>query len=214
VPIITISRGTLSGGRAVAECLADALGYPCVGREILLDAARVLGASEERVRKMMEVPPTRWARFTRDRERYVLAVQAALGEHVARGDLVYHGLAGQFLLRGLPGVVRVRLIAPLEMRVQALIGAHHATTRLAAERFIRRVDRERRRWVRAMYDAEVGDPGLYDVTINLSAITLETACRIVAELASQPHYRITDEGRATLAAFAADARRRAAEARG
>jgi cytidylate kinase len=214
VPIITISRGTLSGGRAVAECLADMLGYPCVGREILQDAAGVLGASVESVRKMLEVPPTRWALFTRDRERYLLAVQTALGEHVARGDLVYHGLAGQFLLRGLPGVVRVRLIAPLEMRVRALIAAHHATTQRAAERFIRHVDRDRRLWVRAMYGAEVGDPALYDLTLNLQAIALETACRIIAELAGQPQYRITDDGRAQLAAFADHCRRRLAEARG
>jgi cytidylate kinase len=214
VPIITISRGTLSGGRAVAECLAGMLGYPCVGREILQDAARALGAPERKVREMLEVPPSRWAPFARDRERYVLAVQAALGEHVARGDLVYHGLAGQFLLRGLPGVVRVRLIAPVEMRVRALIAAHHATSQRAAERFIRNVDRDRRRWVRAMYGADVGDPSLYDLTLNLQAISLETACRIIAELAGQPQYRITDDGRARLAAFATDSRRRLAEALG
>jgi cytidylate kinase len=208
VPVITISRGTQSGGRAVAECLAGMLGYACVGREILQDAAKALGAPERKVREMLEVPPSRWTPFARDRERYVLAVQATLGGHAARGDLVYHGLAGQFLLRGLPGIVRVRLIAPVEMRVRALITAHHATTQRAAERFIRNVDRDRRRWVRAMYGADVGDPSLYDVTINLQAIALETACRIIAALASQPRYRIDDDGRAALAAFAADARRR------
>ena len=31
--IIMISRGTLSGGKAVAERVADRLGYPCLSRE-------------------------------------------------------------------------------------------------------------------------------------------------------------------------------------
>ena len=211
MPIVTISRGTLTGGRAVAECLAGMLGVPCVAREVLQEAAGQLGASEETLRRKLEVPPGRWAVLTRDRQRYILALKVALGAHVARGDLVYHGLAGQFLLRSLPGVVRVRLIAPLELRVRALVAAHHATTPQAAERFIRHVDRDRQRWVRLMYGAEVGDPALYDVTINLRALSLETACRIIAALARQPRYRIGEAERARLAAFAAESRRQLAE---
>ena len=58
--IITISRGTLSGGRAVAECLAEMLGYPCIGREILQEAAKRLGVSEDNVLDgRFETPPGR-----------------------------------------------------------------------------------------------------------------------------------------------------------
>ncbi len=208
MPIITISRGTLSGGRAVAECLAETLGYPCVGREILQDAARALGASEEAVRSKLETPPARWALRTPERQRYLVGVQAALAEHVARGDLVYHGLAGQFLLRGLPGVLRVRLIAPLEMRVRSLVATHHATSQQAAMRFIRRVDQDRRRWVRLMYNADVTSPSLYDLTINLREIALGTACAIIAALARQPQYEITEAVRTAHQTFAAECRER------
>ena len=208
MPIITISRGTLSGGRAVAECLAESLDYPCVGREILQEAAKALGASEETVRSKLETPPGRWALLTQERQRYVVAVQAALAEQAARGNLVYHGLAGQFLLRGLPGVLRVRLIAPLEMRIRAVAAAHHATSQQAAARFIRNVDRDRKRWVRLMYGADVTSPSLYDLTINLRAISLTTTCAIITELARQPQYETTEAVRTTLQAFAAECRER------
>ena len=164
----------------MAECLAESLGYPCVAREILQQAAKALGASEETVRSKLETPPGRWALLTQERKRYLVAVQVALAEHAARGDLVYHGLAGQFLLRGLPAVLRVRLIAPLEMRVRALVAAHHATSQQAAVRFIRNVDRDRKRWVRLMYGADVTSPSLYDVTINLRAIALDTPCATIS----------------------------------
>jgi cytidylate kinase len=206
VAIITISRGTLSGGRATAECLARALNYPCVGREILQEAAKKLGASEEDLSGKLEATPSRWARLTQERKTYLLAVQTALAEHCTTGEVVYHGLAGQFLLRELPGVLAVRLIAPLEMRMRALMDSHHRMTHKAAEEFIQDVDEDRRRWVKLMYRADVEDPSLYDLTINLQSISLETACEIIAEAAAQPQYEMTDDVKQKLAAFAAKCR--------
>jgi len=211
VPIITISRGTLSGGRAVAQCLAEKLGCLCVGREILQEAAATLGVSEEALSGKFEAPPGRWARLTDERRTYLNAVQAALAEHCAEGSLVYHGLAGQFLLRGLPAVLRVRLIAPLDLRVRALMETHHRMSASAAEEFIHHVDHDRRRWVRLMYGADVEDPSLYDLTVNLQSLSLETVCAVIAELAAQPQYQITDEVKQKLEAFAADCRARLSE---
>lgn len=204
--IITISRGTMSGGRAVAECLADRLGYPCLGREVVQDAARALGATEATVLEKLQKPPGPLDRLMGERERYVRATQAALADHCVSGRLVYHGLAGQLLLRDLPGVLRARLIAPMAMRVQSLLSHHPRTTTEAAERFIRSVDRQRRRWVRRVYGMDLTDTTLYELTINLESITLATACVMIAELASQPHYDVTAEVRGRLEAFAADCR--------
>ena len=208
MPIITISRGTLSGGRRTAECLARTLGYPSVGREILQEAARNVGVPVEDLSGKLEAPPSLFARLTQERKTYLLAVQTALAEHCTTGNLVYHGLAGQFLLRGLPGVLAARLIAPLEMRVRALTSAHHGMTRKAAEEFIHNVDEERRRWVKLMYGADVEDSSLYDLTVNLEAISFETACVIIAEAAGQPQYEVTDDVQEGLEAFATACRER------
>jgi cytidylate kinase len=204
----------MSGGRATAECLADALKYPCVGREILQEAARKLGASEENLSGKLEAPPSRWARLTQERKTYLLAVQTALAERCVGGDLVYHGLAGQFLLRDLPGVLAARLIAPLEVRIQALMDSHHRMTRKVAEDFIHNVDEDRRRWVKLMYKADVEDPALYDLTVNLQSISFDTACEIIAEAAAQPQFEVTDEVKKKLETFASTCReqlRRAGE---
>jgi cytidylate kinase len=214
VPIITISRGTLSGGRKTAECLARMLGYPCVGREILQKAARKVGVTVEDLSGKLEAPPSLFARLTQERRRYLLAVQTALAEHCISGKLVYHGLAGQFLLRDLPGVLAVRLVAPLEMRVQALASAHHRMTRKAAEDFIKNVDEDRRRWVKLMYGADVEDPSLYDLTVNLESISHETACEIIAEAARQQEYEVTAEVRKRLEEFATECRQQLLQAGG
>lgn len=211
MPIITISRGSLSGGRQVAECLSDRLGCRCLADEVLQEAAKKLQVSEEAVRGKFETAPGLWARLSRERERYVVAVQTALAEACTGGDLVYHGLAGQFLLRGLPAVLRVRLIAPLAMRVSALRGADPSLSPRAAEEFIHNVDRERERRVRSMYGLDVEDPELYDLTVNLRSLSLDAACAAIAEAAAQPQLAITEGIRKRHRTFAAECRQRLEE---
>ncbi|MGD8697780.1 MAG: cytidylate kinase-like family protein [Gemmatimonadales bacterium] len=214
MPIITISRGTLSGGRKTAECLAGMLGYPSLGREILQEAARKVGVPVEDLTGKLEAPPSLFARLTQERKNYLLAVQTVLAEHCTTGDLIYHGLSGQFLLKDLPGVLKVRLVAPLEMRVQALTSAHHGMTSKAAEDFIRNVDEERRRWVRMMYGAEVEDTSHYDITVNLAWISIETACVIIAEAANQPQYAVTKDVKKRLEEFATVCREQLLQVKG
>jgi len=206
--IITISRESLTGGKTVAECLARALDCPLVGREVLQEAAESLGVSADDLQGRFETTPGLWARLTKERERYFLAVQSALAEWCTRGHLVYHGVAGQFLLKGLPGVLRVLIVAPMEMRVQNLLETHSRLTRDQVLDFIHKVDQERSRWVRIMYGADVQDPSLYDLTVNLRRMSMASACRIIAEASAQPRFEISDEVEAELFSFAADCRRR------
>jgi cytidylate kinase len=200
----------MSGGRAVAQCLAERLGYPSLAREILRVAAAKLGASEEVLQTKFETTPGLWARLSKEREKYLLAVRTALLDACLDGSLVYHGLAGQFLLRGLRGVLRVRLIAPFESRVQVLMHTHHRMEQRAAEDFIRNVDNERVRWVRVTYGVDVEDPSFYDLTVSLRSLSPDSVCAAIAEAAAQPAFAVTDEIRDEWVAEAADCHRRLA----
>jgi cytidylate kinase len=200
MPIITVSRGSMSGGKALAECLANALSSPCVGREILVDAAAKLGVPEQVLAKKMEKGPGLWDQLTLERRVYLVAVQAALAEHAEKGDLIYHGLAGHMLLRGLPGVLRLRLIAPLEARTRTVM-EREGFTREAAEHYIRDVDDNRVRWTKFMYGVDLRDPQLYDLVISLERMSMPTACAIVVEAARKPEFVITESVRAHLTSF-------------
>ncbi len=201
MPIITISRGTMSGGKALAECVAGALGSPCIAREVLVEAASKLGVSEESLREKMERSPGLWERLTTERRTYLLAAQAALADYAAAGDVVYHGLAGHLLLRDVPEVLRVRLIAPLPVRIKSLM-EQRGMTRDEAERFITEVDQHRARWTRLMYGVDVEDPRLYDLVLNLEKTSINSACAVVVWMARQREFVVTDTARARLADFA------------
>lgn len=199
--IVTVSRGTMSGGKALAECVAAALGSSCLAREVLVSAATALGVSEEFLRDRMERAPGVWERLGAERKTYVLAVQSALAEHVSNGNAVYHGLAGHLLLREIPQVLRLRLIAPVETRVRALM-EQRGMTRDAAERFIAQVDQHRVRWTRFMYGVDIEEPRLYDVVINLDKTSIESACALVVTTARRPEFTVDDAARLGLADFA------------
>jgi cytidylate kinase len=214
VAIITISRGSLSGGRAVAECLGRRLGYPVIAREVLEEAAERVGVSPKDLEGKFETTPHLWSRLTRERKKYALAVRAALAERCTQGDLVYHGLAGQFLLKDLPGVLRVQILAPVEKRILSLLESHPRMTRDQVAVFIKRMDQERDRWVRLMYDADAQDPSHYDLSFNLEEISLESACDTIAKTASLPRFGVTPEREREILAFAADCKRSLEEALG
>jgi cytidylate kinase len=201
MPIITISRGSMSGGQALASCVAAAIKAPCIGRELVIEAAARLGVSEEVLNQKLERSPGLWERMTHERRIYVTALQAALAEHVAGGNLVYHGFADHLLLPGVPAVLRVRLIAPLDSRVRAVMDQHRLSQEAAA-RYIDEVDDDRGRWARFIYGVDLRDPALYDITLNLDTLGMESACAVVTEIARRPEFTVTREVLDRLADFA------------
>jgi len=198
--IITVSRGSMSGGEALAQCTSAKLGYPLLGREILVEAADKLGVAEETFRQKLEKSPGLWGRLVSNRRLYITAVQAALAEHAAGGNLVYHGYAGHLLLRDVPGVLRVRLIAPLEMRVRKVMESQRLARDAAAE-YIQNVDADRVRWTKFIYGVDWSDPSHYDLVINLEKMSLETACGLICESVARPEFAASDESRKVLTDF-------------
>jgi len=198
--IITICRGTKSGGKALAQCVSDRLGYPMLNREVLQEAAAELGVRPEDVGEKLEESPGLFGRPPLITKLYVAAVQAALADHAARGDLVYHGLAGGLLLRGAPAVLCTRIIASIEVRTHALMESE-GMTEDAAEAYIRDVDDARTRWVKSIYGEDINDPALYDQVINLSNFSIPEACEVLTEAAEQPPFEVDEEALGALEDF-------------
>ena len=190
--IISVCRGTKSGGEALARCLADQFGYPLLGREVLQEAASQLGVPPDDLVEKMEDRPRFFDRSATLRKTYTAAVQAGLAEAAAGGNLVYHGLAGGLLLKDVAGVLCVRLIAPMDLRIQALKEAHQMDD-ASAEEYIRDVDASRERWVKGMYGVDILDPTNYDMVLNLGTFSIPEACKIVTVAAERPEFAATEK---------------------
>lgn len=187
--IVTISRGSMSGGAAFARCLGTSLGYPVLARELLVEAATRLGVPEDVLRKNIQTCES-FESLREERSLFLYGLQSALADHCLAGDLIYHGHAGQFLLKGLPTLLRVRLIAPRSVRIRTLV-ERQALDPAAAREYIQNVDQERVEWTKFVYGADWRDPKNYDLVINLQNVSIETACEMVSHVVKLPAYRTT-----------------------
>jgi cytidylate kinase len=189
--IIAISRGTFSGGEALAKRVSERLGYQCLSRETNLEeAAKTYGVPAADLVAAMEKRPSFLHRVLGERTAHLAFVRATLCEHAQADNLVYHGLAGHLLLPGIAHVIRVRVIADMDYRIKAA-QQQQELDHAKALAYIEKVDRERRQWVRFLFDVEWDDPHLYDLVLNLSRVSLGTAGETVARLAEQDEFKAT-----------------------
>ncbi len=192
--IITISRGSFSGGKMLAECLADKLGYRCIDRDIIVEraAASGRGVTQHDLREALEKPPGFLDRFKHKRYVYLALIQAALTEEVRTGKAIYHGLAGHLLLKGGPHVLRTRIIAPLEFRIE-MVQDRLKYSRNQAIAYIQKMDEDRRKWTQFLYGVDWGDPSLYDLVINLEYLDIEQACKLITSVMLERCFEFTPE---------------------
>jgi len=222
MPIITISRGTFSGGKDMAECLARELGYSCISREVIVEAGERYGVSEAALNVALSQAPSLINRLKRDRDHYLAYIRATLCKHAQAGDFIYHGLAGHHLLAGIRHVIRVRVVADTSYRINAAMKQLNITSR-QSEAHIKRVDEQRRKWTRFLYGVAWEDPSNYDVVLNLEYLGTAGACAVVARMTELEQFQATQESRKALdnlavrsrvqAALASDERTRDADFR-
>ena len=190
--IVAISRGTFSGGEAVAKSVANRLGYQCVSREVVLEAAWGYGVPAKDLATAMEKRPPLWERLAGVRNTHIVLVQDALCQYARGGKLVYHGYLGHLFLPGIAHVVRARVIADVDFRINAAM-EQQKIERKEATAYIEKVDKERRQWTRFLFDVEWDDPQLYDIVLNVSRMSVDTASEMIVRLAERPEFQATRE---------------------
>jgi cytidylate kinase len=190
--IITISRGSYSRGKEVAEKLAKKLGYECISRDILLEASEEFNIPEIKLVRALHDAPTILERFHQGKERYVSYIRSALLHHVQRDNVVYHGLAGHYFLRQIPHVLKVRIIADIEDRVKEEMLRENISAEKALY-ILKKDDEERRKWGIQMYETDTWDSRLYDMVLHIKTLTVDDAVEILFETVQKPLFQITPE---------------------
>lgn len=199
--IITISRGTFSGGSKLAEAVAEKLDYQCISREVLVEAAHSYGTSLEKLSEALEETPGMLQGMNLERAHYLAYIQAALSKYAQSERLVYHGHAGHLLLYGVPHVLRVKVIADMEYRIRNAMGRKNLN-RDQAKDFIHKIDSDRAKWTKFLYHVDWNDISLYDLTINIDRMQAAGALDIICEAVNSPEFQPTPEFRKILADLA------------
>ncbi|MEK7836706.1 MAG: cytidylate kinase-like family protein [candidate division NC10 bacterium] len=118
--IICLSHEMGAGGPEIGQLLGQRLGYRYIDQELISDAAHRYGLLEEKLSHLDESKPSLFERFDAETRRYITVIQTALYEFAEGDNVVLMGRGGQWLLRGIPHVLRIRIMAPFDLRVKRL----------------------------------------------------------------------------------------------
>jgi cytidylate kinase len=194
--IITISHEIGAGGPEIGQQLGTRLGYRYVDQDLVSNAAQRYGLLEEKLSHLDESKPSLFERFDAETRRYITVIQTALYEFAEQDNVVLMGRGGQWLLRGIPHVLRVRVMAPFDVRVKRL-GKKLAgpmgeqTNPRTVTEMVRRDDSEKAGRMRYLYEVGITDPTLYELVINTEKLSVAAAVGVIAGAVEQPELATT-----------------------
>lgn len=194
MPIIAISRGSYRRGKEVAEKVAQKLNYICIDRDSLIDEMDLFHLPEIKLVRNIYDATSVLDRFPYGKERYIATITSAVLEHCKEDNVVYHGLVGHFFVKDVSHVLKVRIIADLETRVMEEAELEGISTQ-EARYILKKDDEERRKWALYLYGVDIWDAKLYDVVLNIGAVTTDDAVDIIANTIKLPCFQATAESK-------------------
>jgi cytidylate kinase len=188
--VITISRHPGSLGDTVARALSDRLDYRLVERSELIRVAERIGGSDvawDRAPELRERSPSFWERLNEERRRYASVLRRATTQLAEEGDVVIVGLGGGQLLKGLSHVLRLQIIAPMDVRLERVMergfdDVHGPLSRDQARDLIRKADRDIGGYMRYMFNIDWMEPHHWDLVINTGRFNVNETIEIVAAI--------------------------------
>ncbi|PLY02618.1 MAG: transport-associated protein [Desulfuromonas sp.] len=178
--IITISREMGSGGIPIAHKTAEKLGYTMVDGDKLRELAPQYGLSQEALEKADEKPPAFIDALDHQLEIDQHLIELIILDHALKGNVIIYGRGGQDLLAGISSVLRVRIIAPFEERVERWAEREWLDPELARI-LVRKSDQQRAGFIKYYFDRDWEDPLHYDLLINTARLSEESAVELIAD---------------------------------
>ncbi len=190
--IVAISREMGSGGYEIGAAVAKALSYEYVNRQILLEAAQAYGVPVATLVDVVERRPSLWDRFDMERRRYLTCLEAAYYTFAEKDNLVTASRSGPFFVRDVRHALKVRIMAPVEVRVRRVM----VETRLdpkAATAKVRAYDREMAARIDYLFGVEWSRPEHYDLVLNTQENTWDFYTDFLVAAARHPRFQPTPE---------------------
>lgn len=188
--VITISRHPGSLGDTLARALAERLQYRLVERNELVKLAERIGGPDvawDRAPELREKSPSFWERLNEERRRYASVLRRVTTDLAEEDNVVIVGLGAGQLLKGLGNVLRLQVIAPMDVRIERVMerGFDDVAGPLSRDRardLIRTTDREASGYMRYLFNIDWMEPHHWDLVINTGRFTVDEVVDMVTAM--------------------------------
>ncbi len=178
--IVTISRQPGSGGEDIARSLAEKKGLRVFDREVLREKLIELEIPEPMIDRYDEKKPGIWHGFSETKEKYLHFMKKAILEFAMEGDCVLLGRGTQVLFSGIPGVVKVRIVAPVG-QCALRFSEEHGYHLKEAEKIIRHINNEREGFYKSFFHIKLDSFMLYDLIINTEFLDVDASLSLIED---------------------------------
>jgi cytidylate kinase len=201
--VVTISRHFGAGGHTLGEKLCERFDFRLVDASVVDRLARkaklspnwLAAMEKEASSTLLSAISTFVSRgiFYRhpgspaerdDRQKYIAFLTQIFTTLANEGGHVIVGRGAQFILKGHPKAIHVLLVADYESRVAFLV-EQHKISRSEAEKTIRAREKERASLASRLFEADIDDPSLYQITLNTGLMPYDCVIETVSELVTR-----------------------------
>ncbi len=179
--VLTISRQLGSGGREIGQSIASSLGYDYIDKQRFIGVLRSVDDTWEQYGKEMdECRPSLLEKYGWSFAACRALFQCTALKCALEDKVVLMGRGGNFLLRGVSHAYRIRVVAPLEARIQRI--AFRESIDLDSARWLsKRTDRERAASVHSIFGKSWDDPAEFDEVFDTGKQSIEQIIAHVTE---------------------------------
>lgn len=177
--IISVGREFGSGGRVIAEALAERFNIPIYDRHLITDIAEKTGLTPEEIEKYNENPKHRiWSRsvrgYSNSIEDNIAEMQFKIIDDKAKSgeSFVVVGRCSETKLRKYDVLCSLFILADMDAKIKRVMELYELDEEGAKE-FITKKDKKRKRYHNYHCTGSWGDSRLYDLSINSTRLGIE-----------------------------------------
>lgn len=199
MPIIIISSEVAPSAQSIAQTAADALGYQCLGPEVLADAAAKYSAPAEKLSEALGNDQSKFRKMrSRRRSQLLSYVEAEVLDRLMADNIVCWGVGAHLFVQGVSHAMKVRLLVNTDQEAEKLARQRGVTVPRAAKS-IQNAIRKQEQWALAAYNLDESEPSMYDLVINLGQIDPDEAVRTITEAIAYRKFKPMTYSRKSLA---------------
>ena len=117
-------------------------------------------------------------------EHVLECTSTVIRELATSGNVVIIGRASNLILKDIPDVLHVGIIAPLDIRISTIKEREHLSAR-DAEKYVLEMEKAREAYFRKFFKVLPHDASLYHLVLNLGLMSVEKAAEIVTHAAEK-----------------------------
>jgi cytidylate kinase len=204
--ILSISNEFKSRATEIGHAIEKQLGYEFLSQSRIMKEASQAGKDWARFSvEYGQAMPTIWERYDWSFMGFMALVQCIIIDHAQKDNIVIMSRGANYLLNGIPHILRIRVVASVEKRIERIMMQENLSWE-TARLLVKKADHEITSAIQQLYGKKWDDPGAYEIKFDTSIQEFDQIIESVKSLLMAKDNLKTPEAQQQLAMKALAAR--------